>query len=78
MTFPLTPWPCVHPLTQITYTFTTVYTLPTSFAIVDVARFAEAFGAEGLRIETPDQISLTTPYTGTSIEVHLLNKFIAI
>ena len=26
---------------------------------VDVVRFAEAFGAKGLRIETPDQISST-------------------
>jgi acetolactate synthase-1/2/3 large subunit len=29
------------------------------FGPVDVVRFAEAFGAKGLRIETPDQISLT-------------------
>jgi acetolactate synthase-1/2/3 large subunit len=26
---------------------------------VDVVRFAEAFGAKGLRMETPDQISST-------------------
>jgi acetolactate synthase-1/2/3 large subunit len=29
------------------------------FGPVDVVRFAEAFGAKGLRIETPDQITLT-------------------
>jgi acetolactate synthase-1/2/3 large subunit len=29
------------------------------FGPVDVVRFAEAFGAKGLRIETPDQISPT-------------------
>jgi acetolactate synthase-1/2/3 large subunit len=29
------------------------------FGPVDIVRFAEAFGAKGLRIETPDQISST-------------------